>query len=67
MKTMCPPGYHHNGSVVTHALGHMITLEMQCIRMKHLRFFLNFYASKFSKITSYNSHDQRMGYSRFYL
>ena len=29
MKTMCPPGYHHNGFVATHALGHtmyMITL-----------------------------------------
>ena len=24
MKTMCPPGYHHNGSVATHALGHMM-------------------------------------------
>ena len=24
MKTMCPPGYHHNGFVATHALGHMI-------------------------------------------
>ena len=24
MKTMCPPGYHHNSSVVTHALGHMM-------------------------------------------
>ena len=23
MKTMCPPRYHHNGSVATHALGHM--------------------------------------------
>ena len=22
MKTMCPPDYHHDGSVVTHALGH---------------------------------------------
>ena len=21
MKTMCPPGYHHNGLVATHALG----------------------------------------------
>ena len=21
---MCPPGYHHNGFVVTHALGHMM-------------------------------------------
>ena len=24
MKTMCPPGYHRNGFVATHALGHMI-------------------------------------------
>ena len=24
MKTKCPPGYHHNGFVVTHALGHMM-------------------------------------------
>ena len=24
MKTMCPPGYHHNGFIATHALGHMI-------------------------------------------
>ena len=24
MKTMHPPGYHHNGFMVTHALGHMM-------------------------------------------
>ena len=24
MKTMCPPGYHHNGFVTTHVLGHMM-------------------------------------------
>ena len=24
MKTMCPPGYHHNGFVATHALGQMM-------------------------------------------
>ena len=24
MKTMCPPVYHHNGFVATHALGDMI-------------------------------------------
>ena len=24
MKTMCPPGYHHNGIVATHAFGHMM-------------------------------------------
>ena len=27
MKTMCPPGYHHNGFVATHALGHNLTLK----------------------------------------
>ena len=24
MKTMCPPGYHLNGVVATHALGHIM-------------------------------------------
>ena len=24
MKTMCPPGYHHNGFVATHALGYIM-------------------------------------------
>ena len=24
MKTMCPPCYHHNGFVATHAPGHMM-------------------------------------------
>ena len=24
MKTMWPPGYHHNGFVATHTLGHMM-------------------------------------------
>ena len=24
MKTMCPPGYHYNSFVATHALGHMM-------------------------------------------
>ena len=24
MKKMCPPGYHHNAIVATHALGHMM-------------------------------------------
>ena len=28
MKTMCPPGYHHNGFVATHALGHMMYILM---------------------------------------
>ena len=24
MKKMCPPGYHHNDFVTTHALGHIM-------------------------------------------
>ena len=24
IKTMCPPGYHHNGFVATHVLGNMM-------------------------------------------
>ena len=27
MKTMCPPGYHHNGFVATHALGHKMCMS----------------------------------------
>ena len=31
MKTMCPPGYHHNGFVATHALGYMMYgLQIMC-------------------------------------
>ena len=31
MKTMCPPGYHHNGFVATHALGHMMYILTQTV------------------------------------
>ena len=30
MKTMCPPGYHHNGFVATHAVGHHVPKYMSC-------------------------------------
>ena len=39
MKTMCPPGYHHNDFVATHALGHIMyglygktTKILKCIK-----------------------------------
>ena len=35
MKTMCPPGYHHNGFVATHALGHMMYPMMYMMYMMH--------------------------------
>ena len=31
MKIMCLHGYHHNGFVATHALGHMITVCVCCL------------------------------------
>ena len=31
MKTMCPPGYHHNGFVATHALGYMWDFSTLCV------------------------------------
>ena len=34
MKTMCPPGYHHNGFVATHALGHMMYVYILLVPMK---------------------------------
>ena len=30
MKTMCPPGYHHNGFVATHALYIYIYARINC-------------------------------------
>ena len=30
-KTMCPPGYHHNGFVATHALGHHVHHVPKCM------------------------------------
>ena len=30
MKTMCPPGYHHNGFVATHATVHHVPKCMSC-------------------------------------
>ena len=35
MKTMCPPGYHHNGFVATHALGHMHLRYLASVRFEH--------------------------------
>ena len=35
MKTMCPPGYHHNGFVATHALGHMMYGSL-CVQVNEL-------------------------------
>ena len=33
MKTICPPGYHQNGFVATHALGHM---TYSCVQVHEL-------------------------------
>ena len=37
-KTMCPPGYHHNGFVATHALGHMMygSIRTSCAQVHEL-------------------------------
>ena len=35
MKTIFPPGHHHNGFVATHALGHMIN-RTSCVQVHEL-------------------------------
>ena len=30
METICPPGYHHNGFVATHAFGDMMYIHPSC-------------------------------------
>ena len=32
MKTTCPPVYHHNGPVATHALGQMMYISRKLVR-----------------------------------
>ena len=41
MKTMCPPGYHHNGSVATHALGNMIYGFTSCAQVHYTLLYVN--------------------------
>ena len=36
MKTMCPPGYRHNGFVATHALGHINRTSCGHITVHHV-------------------------------
>ena len=38
---MCPPGYHHNGFVATHALGHMMYGYTLLVPMKSAQRVLN--------------------------
>ena len=50
MKTMCPPGYHHNGFVTTHALGHMMDGYTSLVPMNQRVF------NKLSKKHDINGH-----------
>ena len=44
MKTMCPPGYHHNGFVATHALGHMMNgTYITLILLLHIHIYILYY------------------------
>ena len=40
MKTMCPPGYHHNGFVATHALYPCKCILICFLNEKALRYLL---------------------------
>ena len=50
MKTMCPPGYHHNGFMATHALGHMMYIYV----IIYYPSYLQGLASRFSQWFSEN-------------
>ena len=38
MKTMCPPGYHKNGFMTTHALGHMMYILLHIVRQRFIAY-----------------------------
>ena len=52
MKTMCSPGYRHNGFVATHTLAHMIYGYTLLVPMNQrvLQFTLLIYLSYFEKV-----------------
>ena len=43
MKTMCPPGYHHSGFVVTHVLGHIMTTYDHLLYILYILFIMYIY------------------------
>ena len=67
IKAMCPPGYHHDGFVATHALGHMNIHHVMCGAQVHelpqshcgdnregiLFWWLHICITKYGKITNY--------------
>ena len=40
MKTNCPPGYHHNCFVATHALGHIYNTQLLCQHLEDVSVFV---------------------------
>ena len=56
MKTMCPPGYHHNGFVATHALGHMMYIMYICIYM-YIYMYIYVYMCMYMHIYIYIIHN----------
>ena len=40
MKTICPPGYHHNGFVATHALGDMMYIHTRTHTHTHTHTYI---------------------------
>ena len=47
MKTMCPPCYHHNGFVATHALGHMMYMITRKAHCFHDDIYIHTYISTY--------------------
>ena len=51
IKTMCPPGSHHNGFVATHALGNMMYGCIICYMMHGICIYINFFLPNRQKNT----------------
>ena len=54
MKTMCPPGYHHNGFVATHALGYMMFGHMINRKLFDKGYMIKVYKNLFLVNVSYH-------------
>ena len=67
MKTMCPPGYHHNGFVETHALGHNRTSCAQVHELPQSHCGDNQEGTLFFMITDTHTHTHTHTHNNFHV
>ena len=58
---MCPPGYHHSGFVVTHALGHIMTTYDHLLYLLYILFIMYIYTYYIFHVDAISRHTFFLG------